>query len=634
MLRPLTLGLILLLFVDFASMLCGGEPMKNRPIELNVDLTEAPRKLLRSRLVIPAKPGPLTLCYPRWIPGEHAPAGPIADLAGLKFRSGGKPLAWERDDVDLFSFHCTVPDGEDSVEILLEYLAPSHKEGGPAGSLTARLGILNWNQVLLYPAGRPVRDIPIHASVRLPTSWKCGTALDVETSKDAGVAFKVASLETLVDSPVLFGLHFKEVQLHSPPGPAHYMVLAAESADALKLSAELQGHHEQLIREAGELFGVRHYRSYRFLVALSDHLHPDGVEHHECSENRLPERFLIDESYRKEWYSWLMAHEYVHSWNGKYRRPEGLATTDYQQPMKTRLLWVYEGLTQYLGLVLAARSGLFSAEMNRENLALIADWAEHQKGRTWRSLEDTSISAPFLYSARSDWGSRRRGTDFYDEGVLLWLDVDTQIRTLSQGKKSLDDFCHAFFGGKDGLPEVRPYTLADVIKALDNVVAHHWKDFLDKRVKTTAPEAPLAGLHRSGWKLVYRATASELFKSRDSDDKTINLTSSIGLLLKEEGQVADVIPGMPADKAGIGPGMKLHLIGDRRWSAERLHEAIADTAQGHKLVLVLENQDFSQTYTLDYADGLRYPQLDRTEETADLLDKILHPRSPVQGEQK
>jgi predicted metalloprotease with PDZ domain len=283
---------------------------------------------------------------------------------------------------------------------------------------------------------------------------------------------------------------------------------------------------------------------------------------------------------------------------------------------------------------LAARSGLFSAEMNRENLALIADWAQHQKGRTWRSLEDTSISAPILYSARSDWGSRRRGTDFYDEGVLLWLDVDTQIRTLSKGNKSLDDFCHAFFGGKDGPPEVRPYTFADVVKALDNVVAHDWKDFLDKRVKTTAPEAPLAGLHRSGWKMVYKPTASDLFKSRDSDDKTINLTSSIGLLLKEEGQVADVIPGMAADKAGIGPGMKLHLISDRQWSSERLHDAIADTAQGHKLVLVMENQDFSQTYTLDYTEGLRYPHLEHVEGDADLLDKILHPRIQPKAEQK
>jgi len=596
-------------------------------MELSVDATEAPRKLLHARLVIPASPGPLTLCYPKWIPGEHAPSGPIADLAGLKFHASGKPLAWRRDDVDLFAFHCTVPDGADAVEVTLDYLAPSFKEGvTPGASLTSQLAVLCWNQVLLYPQGRPVRELQVRAGLTLPRDWKLGTALPIEATKDGSTQFKVVSLETLVDSPVLCGAHLKEVPLGPAEGPPHFLVLACDSPAGLKLSSELKEQYERLIAEAGVLFGGRRYRSYRFLVAMSDHLHPDGTEHHECSDNRMPERFLVDDSYRKQWYAWLLAHEYVHSWNGKYRRPEGLATPDFQQPMKTRLLWVYEGLTQYLGFVLSARSGLLGPEVSRENLALIADTARQQHGRTWRSLEDTSVSAPILYSARSDWACRRRGIDFYDEGALLWLDVDTLIRTQTKGKKSLDDFCRAFCGGPDGPPEVKTYTLDDLVKALNAVSAHDWKGFLEKRVMSTDAEPPLGGLTRGGWKVDHNDTAGDLFKARDSDDKTINLMASIGLLLKEEGQVVDVVPGMAADRAGIGPGMKLLAIGERRWSVERLHEAVAATEKGKKLVLLLENQDMFKTFTLDYEEGEKYPHLERDEGKPDLLADIFRPR--------
>jgi len=626
----LSLALVLLAAVPAH----GAEPSRVRPIELSVDATDAPRKLLRARLVIPAAPGSLTLYYPKWIPGDHSPSGPIADLAGLKLRAGGKPLAWRRDDVDFYAFHCIVPDGTDAVEAALDYLASPSKEAHAAGaSMTPQLAILNWNQVLLYPRGRPVRDLLIQARLTLPRVWKLGTALPIESTNAAITQFKVVSLETLVDSPVLCGVHMKEVPIGPATGPPHFLILACDSAGGLELGAELKGHYERLIAEAKELFGARHYRSYKFLVALSDHLKPDGLEHHEGSDNRLPERFLVDDIYRKHFGAWLLPHEYVHSWNGKYRRPDGLATADYQQPMKTRLLWVYEGLTQYLGFVLAGRSGLFTPEQSQENLALIADWARNQQGRSWRSLEDTTVGASLLYGARSDWASRRRGIDFYDEGALLWLDVDTLIREKSGGKKSLDDFCRAFLGGKDGPPEVLPYTLDDLVRALNEVAAHDWKAFLDKRVTATGGEPPLDGLRRGGWKMVYRDTAGELFKNRDSEDKTITLTSSIGLLLNDDGQVVDVVPGKPADKAGIGPGMKLLAIRERRWSSERLHQAIAATRDGReKLVLLLENQEYFKTFTLDYAEGEKYPHLEREEGKADVLTEVFRPR--VQKESK
>jgi predicted metalloprotease with PDZ domain len=614
----------------FAGLALTALPVRaaERPIELSVDAVEAPRKLLHAHLVIPAKPGELTLYYPKWIPGEHQPSGPIAELSGVKLRAGGKTVPWKRDDVDLYAFHCTVPDGADAIEASIDYLAPISKEGYTSGaSITDRLAILNWNQVLLYPKGRPVREQMIRASLKLPPGWKLGTALPIETTKDSVTEFKTTTLETLVDSPVLCGQHFKEVPIGPSEGPPHFLVLACDSAAGLDLSPELKAHYERLVAEAGALFGARHYRSYRFLVALSDAIRPDGIEHHECSDNRVPERFLIDDTYRKQWEMWLLPHEYVHSWNGKYRRPEGLATADFQQPMRTKLLWVYEGLTQYLGHVLAARSGLFGPELSQENLAVIADWARSQRGRTWRPLEDTTVAAPHLYSARQEWGARRRGVDFYDEGSLLWLDVDTLIREKSGGKKSLDDFCRAFFGGKDGPPMVKPYTFEDLVSALNEVAANDWKAFLEKRLRGTDAEPPLDGVTRGGWKVVHRDKPGELLKTKDGDDKTINLTSSLGLLVKEDGQVVDVIPDMPADKAGVAPGMKVLGVNDRRLTPDRLREATAATAKGEKVVLLLENHEYFKTAKLDYMGGEKYPFLERVEGKADVLSEIWKSRT-------
>jgi predicted metalloprotease with PDZ domain len=625
--RPaLCLGLAVFLF---PSTRAAAADAPSKPIELSVDATEAPRKLLHARLIIPAAPGPLTLYYPKWIQGEHGPNGPINDLSGLTIKAGGKTLPWRRDDLDLYAFHCTVPDGAEAVEATLDYLAPSEKEGYSAGaSMTARLAIINWHLVLLYPKGRPVREQQVHASMTVPKGWKLGTALPVESEKGETTQFKTASLETVADSPVLCGQHFKEIPLGPAEGPPHFLVLACDSAAGLEIGPELKTHYERLVAEAGALFGARHYRSYRFLVAMSDHLRHTAIEHHESSDNRMPERMMVDDVYRKLAPAWVLPHEYVHSWNGKYRRPAGLATPDFQQPMRTNLLWVYEGLTEYLGFVLAARSGLYGPEVSRDNLAYVADWARNQGGRAWRPLEDTATAAPFLYFSRPDWAARRRGVDFYDESALIWLDADTLIREKTGGKKSLDDFCRAFHGGKSGPPEVKPYTFEDVVQTLDGVVAHDWKGFLEKRIMATAPEPPLDGLARGGWKVVYRDSPTDLLKARDSDNKSVDLTSSIGLLVKDDGTVIDVLPGKAADKAGVGPGMKLLAVNGRRFSADRLREALTATKDGkEKLRLLLENDDFFRTFTLDYAEGGKYPYLERDTGKPDLIGDIFRPRN-------
>ena len=598
-----------------------------RPIELYVDASEAPRRLLHAHLMIPAKPGPLTLHYPMWIQGEHQPAGPITELSGLVIKADGKTLAWKRDDIDLYSFHLVVPSSVDSVEVDLDYLGPLAKEGYSASpTMFAKMAIINWHLAMLYPGGHPVRELPIHASITLPKGWKLGTALPIESTKGATTQFKTVSLETLADSTVVCGEYLKEVPLASGKGPPHYLVLVCDSPAGLVLSPELKKQYENLVAEAGALFGARHYGSYRFLFSMSDQLRSNAIEHHECSDNRLPERFLIDDSYRKLEAAWVAAHEYTHSWNGKYRRPAGLATTDFQQPMKTKLLWVYEGLTEYLGFVLAARSGLYGTEISRDNLATIAAWAGNQTGRTWRPLEDTATAAPHLYSARAEWGSRRRGVDFYDEGALLWLDADTLIREKTGGKKSLDDFCQAFHGGKDTGPMVKPYTIEDVIKTLNDVLPYDWRSFLDKRVAQTAPEPPLDGLTRGGWKLVYSKSANDLTKATDDEEKSVDLRSSIGLLVKDDGAVVDVVPGKAADKAGVGPGMKLVAVDGRRFTGDRLRDAVAGTDKTGKVRFLMENGDYFQEMTLAYDKGALFPHLERIEGKLDLLSEIFKPK--------
>ena len=629
--RVLRIGFGVILFLSPLATL-SAQPAP-RPIELSVDATEAPRRLLHATLKIPVSAGPLTLYYPKWIQGEHSPSGPIADLSGLKLKAAGKPITWRRDDLDLYAFHCTIPAGADTLEVTLDYLGAAKDAGGLASSapcMTPSLAIINWYMVLLYPKGPAVRDIPIKADLTLPKGWKLGTAVPVEEEKDGRTQFKTVSLEMLADSPALCGKYFKEIPLGSPKGdkgPPHFLVLACDSAAGLALAPELHEQYERLVVEAGALFGVRHYRSYRFLVAMSDFINHFAVEHHECSDNRMPERFLIDESYRKSSHQWVLAHEFVHSWNGKYRRPEGLATSDYQKPYKTNLLWVYEGLTQYLGFVLTARSGLYAPETSRENYALIADWAKNQRGRNWRSLEDTAVAAPHLYYARSDWASRRRGVDFYDEGALLWLDVDTLIREKTAGRMSIDNFCQIFFAGKGGMPDVNAYSLKDIVEALNSVAPYDWQKFLERRVAVAEDQPPLDGLTRGGWKLVYLDKAGDLFKARESEDKTLNLASSIGLMLSEEGKVIDVIPSKVADKAGIGPGMKVLGINDRRFSTERLREALAATTKGEqKLRLLTENQEHFRTFTLPYTEGDRYPHLERNDSKTDMLAEIFRPR--------
>ena len=606
-----------------------------QPIGLSVDLREAPRRIFHARLTIPVTHGPLTLRYPKWIPGEHGPTGPIQNLTGLKFSVGGNRVAWRRDDVDMFVFHCEVPAGARTLEVELDYVSPTDKgnRAGRGPASTEKLAVLNWNQVLLYPAGKTSDELHYAASLRLPAGWKFGVALPVAKQSGDTVEFAPVSLTTLIDSPLLAGAHFRSVSLPLPGALPHELDLAGDSEASIELSPALERNYTQLVSEGAALFGAHHYTRYHFLLALSDNVRTSGLEHHESSDNRLPERALLDDAERKLG-AGLLPHEFVHSWNAKYRRPAGLTTPDYDQPMKGELLWVYEGLTEYLGVLLTARSGLLTPEESREDLARVAAYLDHRPGRTWRPLSDTAVAAQTLYGAPDEWAAWRRGVDFYDESTLIWLDADVLIRQLTRGQRSLDDFCRLFYGGRTGPPEVKPFSFDDVVAAMNQVAPYDWKKFFTERLETTGPRAPLAGLEASGWRLVYTEAPNDLIKATESANDVADFTYSLGFRVRRklgdenDGTVLDVIPGMPAAQAGLAPGMKLVAVNGRRWSPVVLREALRTARAGpDQIKLLLENADYYTTFVVDYRGGDRQPHLERDPSRPDLLSEIIEPRS-------
>lgn len=607
-----------------ASALAAGEA----PLRLSLDASEAPRRILHAKLVIPAAPGPLTLVYPEWIPGEHMPSGPIVNVAGLKLSAAGREIPWHRDPVDMYAFHLEVPEGVREIEASLDYLPVEADARYSSGSSTSQaLAVLNWNQVVLYPKGSLPGELACRASLRLPEGWKFGTALPVESSSGGVVEFGEAPLATVVDSPVLIGAHFRVIDLSPGQTPPHEVDLAADSEAALAMPEDWVADLRGLVRETGALFGSRHYRDYHFLYTLSDAVASFGLEHHESSDDRVPERTLLDPDARVE-HAGLLPHEFVHSWNGKFRRPEGLATPDYQQPMKDDLLWVYEGLTQYLGEILTARSGLWTPEQFRDELALVAARLDHWPGRTWRPLEDTAVDAQHLYAAPDAWGSWRRGTDFYEESVLIWLEADATIRQGTKDRRSLDDFCRAFHGGPGGRPELKPYTFEDVVAGLASVYPHDWKSELEERLRSLSPRAPFAGLEESGWRLVYNDTPNAQMKAREEVEEGIDLFSSLGMTVRKDGTISDVIPGMPAAKAGIAPTMKLIAVDGRAWTRKRIAEALAAArSAGRPVEILAENGDFYRTFSVDARNGMQYPHLERIPGTPDLLSEIIRPKA-------
>jgi predicted metalloprotease with PDZ domain len=588
-------------------------------IPVTVDATAAPQKLLHAHEVIPVKPGSLTLYYPKWIPGEHGPDGPIASLTGLRFEAGGKTIPWQRDLLDSFTFHLEIPAGVTRLDARYDFIEP---EGVSA---TDKLLVLEWNEVVLYPAGTPAEQLTYAATLLLPGGWKFGTSLHVENQSGNEISFEPVSLDMLVDSPVIAGEYYRSIDLTPPGEPVHHEIdMVADSAADLNMTPENQKEMTNLVAESGKLFGARHYREYHFLLTLSDHVAHFGLEHHESNDSRLPERALLEPS-SGMLLGGLLPHEFVHSWNGKFRRPADLTPPYYEAPMETDLLWGYEGLTDFLGPMLAARSGLWTPEQYHEYLAAIAaTLGPGRPGRTWRPLLDTAVGVPGPGFRGRGWLNWRRGTDYYDEGDLMWLEAATIIDRQTHSQKSIDDFCQAFHGGPNRGPEVKTYAFDDLVSALNAVAPFDWAAFFHSRLDSTSPDAPVEGIENGGWKVVFNSQPFK-FQGRQSDPGDLY---SLGLQLAGDGTVRDVVVGSPAFAAGLSSEMKVIGVNDRVYSQDLLEDAIKASGNSTQPIsLLVVADDYIRTLTIDYHGGQRYPHLVRQEGLPDYIDELIKPRA-------
>ena len=623
---PRCSGIVLFLIATAAF---AAEP---RPLELAVDATDAPRGVFHSRLVIPAAPGPLTLAYPKWIQGEHAPTGPLMQVAGFTVSANGKALPWRRDPLDVFLVRVQVPAGAREVAVTLDYLSPTESFGGGYGetpNATPHLAIVDWHDLLVYPLGARDTEIPVRATLRLPAGWQYDTALGVaDAAGKEGMAFAPTPLYTLLDSPVLAGEIFRTFELGYPEAPVRLSV-AADQRSALAVPESRIAAYRRVPAEALALFGARHYHSYRWLVSLGETMEQNGLEHHQSSDDRGEVGLLTEDALLLRWGT-LLPHEYVHSWNGKYRRPAGLAVRDPQETLRTELLWVYEGLTRYLGdFLLTTRSGIRSVEQSREFAAWVgANLDRNRPGRRWRPLVDTAESVQLLGSVPTAWTSYRRALDYYDESMLIWLEADTVLRQRSNGAKSLDDFCRAFFGGGSTAPAVVPYGADDVYAALGALVPYDWRGFFAERVYAVQPRAPLGGLEAAGWKLAFTDQPNEYQQARAKTMKQVDESFSLGLWIKLDGTVNDVVVGSPAWEAGLGPGMKLVAVNGRAWAPEVLPEEIrAAKSATTPIEIAAQQGDVLKTFRVNYHEGERYPHLERDASRPDLLAAILAPKA-------
>jgi predicted metalloprotease with PDZ domain len=604
-----------------------------RPIILQVDARDVTQGIQHVFLAIPVRPGSLTLAYPKWIPGEHAADGPLTQLVALQITSGSRVVAWRRDSLDPYSFHVNIPAGVNVLQVRFDYVSPPKSFGdgyGKAPDATAHLIILAFNHFILYLRDAAAASIEVKADVLIPAGWKFDSALRPERIEGGHIWLPQTSLYALVDSPLLAGEYFRMVPLTEGSGSTR-MSIAADAPGDLAMSDAMVAGMRRVVVEATGLLGPGHYREYVWLLTLSDALDTqNGLEHHESTDIRDTENLFTDPDRLIE--TRILPHEYVHSWNGKYRRPEGLATRNYQQPMIDDLLWVYEGMTRYLGdFVLRARSGLSTPEQTRAYVAWIAALMDVDRpGRSWRSLGDTATALPGYNDAPGEWAAIRRTRDYYDEMLLIWLEADTLIRQNTNNKRSLDDFCHEFFGGPAGLPSVRPYSRADLVEALHAVAPLDWETFLSSRIDAINEHAPLEGIRASGWLLTYDDEPNVFFNAREKGDGAINLSLSLGMWVKPDGVVADVVNGSPAFQSGVAPAMRLLAIGGRKWSMNAARDAIVNAEKASQPIeLIVESADIVRVLHVGYHAGLRNPHLTRNPERPDLLSQIIAPKFTI-----
>jgi predicted metalloprotease with PDZ domain len=597
---------------------------------LEVDATDIDRAIFSMKQTIPVPPeartaGRFTLLYPQWLPGNHAPRGEIEKLVGLKFSANGKPLAWQRDSLDVNAFHITVPSGARELVANFQFVSPTAANQGRV-VVAPKMMNLRWNNVSLYPAGYFARNIPVDAIVTWPTGWQAGSAMRARRSSNssggAKIAYERVDFDTLVDSPMFAGAHFKSWPLSDKVT----LNVVADAPEFLAATPDQIEAHKRLVAEAEHLFGVRHYDRYDFLLSLSDEMSGIGIEHHRSSENGVGTGYFTDWA-KGPGSRNLLPHEMTHSWNGKHRRPQGIWAPDFRQPSRDDLLWVYEGQTQFWGYVLGARSGLFSYQETLDAFANIAAGLDRRTGRDWRPLVDTAHDPIIAARRPKGWASWQRSEDYYNEGMLVWLEADQIIRRESGNTRSLQDFARSFFGGREGDWGVVTYELPDVVGALNAVQPYDWQAFLQSRVYQVTTEAPKQGLVLGGYELVYVAEPSAYIRSGEAASGASDLSHSIGLIVEKDGKIAQVIWGSSAFDAGMTVGDQITGVGGRDYSAEMLKAAVASTSQGGKVELLVKRGKRYRETTLSYTGGLRYPALRKTGQGETGLDRLLAPQT-------
>jgi predicted metalloprotease with PDZ domain len=596
-------------------------------IHLAVDATDLQRHIFNIQETVPVRGGEhLVLLYPQWLPGNHSPTGRVDKVGGLILSANGARVPWVRDVVDMFAFHVDVPAGATSLDLQFQFTSPVGEPNEGRVVMTPDMLNVQWNAVSFYPAGYFVRQMMVEASVRFPEGWQYATALETASTDGGVVKFKPAPYEKLVDSPIFAGRYFKRLDL-DPGGvaPVHLNIVA-DRADLLEIKPDQLEAHRAIVKQAYKLYGSHHYDHYDFLLALTDQLGGIGLEHHQSSENSLPPTLFTEWDKNADTRD-LLPHEYTHSWNGKFRRPADLWTPNYNVPMRDSLLWVYEGQTQYWGFVLSARSGLLSKQQTLDAIAATAALYDHRVGREWRTLQDTTNDPIAALRRPLPWRSWERSEDYYSEGELVWLDADTLIREKSGDHKSLDDFAHLFFGVENGSYAPATYEFDDVVKALNAVQPYDWATFLRARLDGHGPGAPLDGLARGGYKLVYKDMPSDFLKAAEARRKMTDLSYSLGMVINSEAKLIDVLWNGPAFKNGLTVGTQLIAVNGIAYDTDGLKRAIKDATQNSAPVeLLVKNSNRFRTVKFDYHDGLRYPHLERDGNTPPRLDQILTPR--------
>ncbi|MCO8017397.1 peptidase M61 [Brevundimonas diminuta] len=597
-------------------------------IKLHVDATDIDRRLIQVRQTIPVSgPGPLVLFYPQWIPGQHGPVGPVANVGGLTFTANGQRLEWVRNTVQPWAYQIEVPAGVSEVDVAFQWLTPIE---GAQGRVVVTPEMLNiqWEKALLYPAGYYSRQITFQPTLKLPQGWNYGAGLDTVSFENGTATFAPITLEHLADSPVFAGAHYRQIDLDPGGRSPVRLNVVADTAKMLEASDEHIQLHRNLVQQADRLFGARHYDHYDFLLAVTDKLGGIGLEHHRSSENSADVKYFTDREATLADRD-LLGHEYTHSWNGKWRRPADQLTPNLNEPLQNSLMWVYEGQTQYWGLVLTARAGLMSKQQALDVLAMTAASFQNIPGRQWRAMQDTTNDPIISQRRPQPWSSYQRSEDYYREGSLIWLDADTLIRERTGGKQSLDDFAKAFFGVEDGNWDPAPYTFADVTSTLNGVEANDWAAFLRERLDAVGPgsRGPLDGIERGGYRLVFREEPSgymgALYKELGRND----FTYSLGFMMNKSNKITSVLWGGPAFEQGLTSGWEVVAVGGRAATADALKEAVtAAKGSSEPIELILKNGDVFKTVRFDYHDGLRYPHLERIEGTPDRLGDILSPR--------